>query len=200
MRSFAMQWIETCTELGNPRAGQLWPLIESVYANPLRFYHNLDHISNCLATLDSYQYRTGVHDSPAIRMALMLHDFVYDVRSKQNEMDSATIADAIFGRWEIGYLIMATHEDFNPKQSTEDHFIVRDIDRSILAGDPALFAMYEDGIRREYSSIYTEALWRQGRKLFLEKTLAKPIFYSVYFRSYEQKARKNIADALAAIA
>src|SRR5690348_17112290 len=62
----------------------------SLYSQPHRHYHNLSHITECLAELDS------VHDlarqPDAVELALWFHDAVYETRSQDNEEKSAELA------------------------------------------------------------------------------------------------------------
>ena len=76
------------------------------------------------------------------------------------------------------------------------HFL--DCDMAILGALPARFAEYERQVALEYGHI-DPALYQFGRRAFLEGVLGSPrIFLSDFFAQLEQRARDNIAAALAA--
>jgi len=64
--------------------------IHRAYSEPHRHYHTLEHIAHALARFDGIRSRVDAAD--AAELALWLHDFVYDPRTKDNEARSAAYA------------------------------------------------------------------------------------------------------------
>ncbi|EJK76201.1 hypothetical protein THAOC_02051, partial [Thalassiosira oceanica] len=73
--------------------------IASLHSGPGRAYHNLDHVADVLAALDSLlggppPVAPGDDDGrAALDLAAFFHDAVYDPRSPTNEGDSAGLFD-----------------------------------------------------------------------------------------------------------
>jgi predicted metal-dependent HD superfamily phosphohydrolase len=67
----------------------------------------------------------------------------------------------------------------------------------LLAGEASQWLSYEQAIRFEFANLPEAAYW-EGRRSFLEKTLASKAIYQTTeaFNSFEKKARKNISHAL----
>src|SRR5262245_55477512 len=60
------------------------------YSGPKRFYHNLDHVSAVLDTID--RLADLARDLSAVQLAAWYHDAVYDSRASDNEERSAALA------------------------------------------------------------------------------------------------------------
>lgn len=168
------------------------------YNGPTRVYHETSHIFSCLQQAEQYQL------APSGILALFYHDIVYIPGYDGNEKASVTWFLNDF-RFLLGNLnvnanpicdfIRATSHQATPENETEA--LVCDIDMSILASEPHLFDAYDREIKEEFC-MYSDADYKVGRRAFLEKLLAKPIFYSRQFveGGFEKKARENIQRRL----
>src|SRR5437762_2672828 len=63
----------------------------AAYTGPGRFYHNLDHLADVLATVGALGGQA--RDLAAVRFAAWFHDAVYDPRAADNEERSAAWAE-----------------------------------------------------------------------------------------------------------
>ncbi|AGB46672.1 hypothetical protein Mesau_04334 [Mesorhizobium australicum WSM2073] len=174
-----------------------------------RPYHNLAHIEAMLGLAGDY--RTLLDDPEAVEAAIWFHDAVYDSRAKDNEAQSAALAEQkLAGRIDAGrlshvsamILATATHQVplFDDVAATRDASLFLDMDLSILGAAPDAFDAYERAVRREYGWV-EEPMWRAGRGAVLKGFLARPhIFHTQEFRQrFEPQARRNMARSLQAL-
>ncbi|ESY92031.1 hypothetical protein NKI51_22680 [Mesorhizobium australicum] len=180
-----------------------------LYKGGDRHYHNLAHIEAMLAL--ARDYRTLLDDREAVEAAIWFHDAVYDSRAKDNEAQSAALAEQkLAGRIDAGrlsrvsamILATATHQLplFDDVAATRDASLFLDMDLSILGAAPDAFDAYERAVRREYGWV-EEPMWRAGRGAVLKSFLARPhIFHTQEFRQrFEPQARLNMARSLQAL-
>jgi pantetheine-phosphate adenylyltransferase len=123
------------------------------YNEPHRHYHTWQHIRNMV----KYLYDNGNYD-PTFVIAAVLHDAVYDTRSKTNEEESATLVDSLIlpikAKQKIKDLILFTKYD-QPIQATANasrsdicDFLLADLD--ILNADYDKLMQFEQQIFKEY--------------------------------------------------
>jgi predicted metal-dependent HD superfamily phosphohydrolase len=182
------------------RTPSIEPLI-AAYDEPVRAYHNLHHIMQCLRELD--QMRIQCVGADAVELAIWYHDVVYDSTRHDNEERSAAIAaeglrTAGIASEKINTVIELIHATKHTHPPiTPDAEILVDIDLSILGQDPETFDSYERGIRQEYAHVEDRA-FREGRSAILQRFLDRPaIFATPRMRSrYEEPARHNIRRSL----
>lgn len=198
---------------------ELQTLLNSLYSEPGRYYHNINHIKYLLAV--AKQWRTediSANDAvyTELQHAIWWHDAVYNIFSApmQNEIDSAA-------------LFKSMHEHFNTKFS-HNTYITRDMNERIVSAihatanhlediefsDPATLtklmldvdlASFGDSIdlvRQNSADVLSEYLplgkshkeLCTGRLEFLKKLKQrKRLFYTDYFHTkYEKTARENI--------
>src|SRR5438046_1502932 len=74
-------------------AGRILEDVCGHYSEPGRFYHTLDHVQNMLETVD----RLACHarNLNALKLAVWLHDVIYDSRAADNEERSADFAERL---------------------------------------------------------------------------------------------------------
>lgn len=183
----------------------------TLYSEPQRHYHTLEHINSCLRELDAFED----DDAPSskqdrdgfsyivVEKALWFHDCVYDPKAitGKNEKDSMTIAynhlSAQFRSindslaMEVAEIIEKT--DHKSVAETTNQKVTLDIDLSILGASDSDYVEYSRNIRREYLHVEAHA-YRLGRTHFLHSILGKDRLYytNYFFNKYEAKARKNI--------
>src|SRR5207249_3206443 len=102
-------------------------------------------------------------DREAIEMAIWYHDAVYDSRAKDNEEQSADLAEkagktagvssGFLAR--VRELILATKHVMPPEDA--DAALLVDVDLSILGQSGDRFDQYEEQIRREYDWVEAKA-------------------------------------------
>lgn len=197
------RWLRLwCSLGGDAAAGEAaWLILEALYSTPARSYHNLDHIRDCLYTLD--RYMAVVSDVPSIEFAVFLHDCVYVSTNADNESRSADVAvlllraigaDAQRQRI-VRDLIDATRHDGRPLAG--DQAIMVDVDLSILASTPTEYDAYAAAIRREYS-MATDQQYASGRTAFLSGMLQRNRIFAMEAigAELESAARANLAKEL----
>lgn len=175
----------------------------AMYQDPIRHYHNLNHIRHCLTEFDAARRHSEHPD--ALETAIWFHDAVYDPARNDNEQRSADLArdtlracgaDAAFAD-EVADLIMVTLHDRPPR--TRDGQLLADIDLSGLGQPPAAFDRDGDAIRQEYAHV-PQAQFDPSRANLLRRFLDRPhVYYTPFFRDhYENQARENLLRAVTA--
>lgn len=196
------RWDGLCRRLGRQTDAPAWfTILEGLHANPIRAYHNLGHVTECLDMLE--QVRSLAEDADRLEFALWFHDCVYVPGKSDNEQRSAEVARVAalaIGQsdsWAIGVvdLIMTTRHIAPPEGN--DAAIIADIDMAVLAANTERYRRYAAAIRSEYG-FATDEQFRAGRAAFLRGLIARP---SIYFTaqlasSCERHARANIAEEL----
>ncbi|KRB13829.1 hypothetical protein ASD99_14145 [Mesorhizobium sp. Root695] len=183
--------------------------LSGLYRAQGRHYHNLAHIQAMLALAGDYRGSLG--DPEAVEAAIWFHDAIYDSKAKDNEAQSAALAEKkLAGRVDPSRLdrikamivATATHQlpPFDDATATRDASLFLDMDLSILGAAPDAFDAYERAVRREYAWL-EEPMWRAGRSAVLKNFLARPhIFHTEAFRQrFEPQARENMARSSQAL-
>jgi predicted metal-dependent HD superfamily phosphohydrolase len=172
-----------------------------MYAHPVRAYHNLEHIEQCLGVFDAVRGLANERDE--VEFALWMHDCVFIAERSDNEERSADAAAMIAGllgcrpefTQRVRELIGVTRHHEVPSRG--DAALVADIDLSILGQEASVYEVYRRAIHDEYSWA-GEELFRQGRTAFLERMLDKARIYATdYFKKeLESRARENMEREL----
>lgn len=178
---------------------QTFHSLTAAYAEKHRHYHSGEHLQACLRHLDACAEQA---DNPMeIELALWFHDAIYRPLSGDNERKSADWAarflvangasEELVAR--IHRLVMVT--EHNVPTETNDESLLVDIDLSILGADPATYAAFEEGVRKEYR-IVPMFIYCRKRIAVLIGFLQRPhIYQNEPFRSErERQARVNLAD------
>src|ERR1700722_16002533 len=85
------RWVALCQSIGVNKPESGWyDRLTKAYAEPQRFYHNRQHIIECLAEFDPA--RRFAVDRNAVEFALGFHEAVYDPKAGDNEEQSAALA------------------------------------------------------------------------------------------------------------
>jgi predicted metal-dependent HD superfamily phosphohydrolase len=175
--------------------------IEAAYSGPLRHYHNVHHVAECIREFGPV--RASSRNADAVAAALLFHDIVYDSARADNEERSADVAADYLRNVgksdpfveDVRALILATKHSAEPQ--TDDTRIVVDVDLSILGKPAEQFDAYERAIRLEYGHVPEEA-FRAGRSRVLRAFLERPSIYATpHFRGlYEQPASRNLRRSI----
>jgi len=187
-------WRETCAK-GD--ALVVYQELVSLYSEPHRHYHNLHHISDCLA--EFYPARGLAREPFGVELAIWFHDAIYDTHTADNEERSAELAKKRLSEAggdaqlcaSVFALIMAT-KSHDPSLHPDAPLLV-DLDLSILGKPGERFWEYETQIRKEYDWV-PESVFNTKRANILERFLARSRIYSTkpFFDRYEKQARANI--------
>ncbi len=200
------RWIALCARIGPADSARaLADTLETLYQNPPRAYHSLDHIAACLTIFDNH--RSLATDPDAVEFAIWLHDCIYDPKAKDNESKSAAVARQMLRELnaaaalqdQVESLIMATLHTGAPL--TGDAALLADTDLSILGSPQAAYTIYAAAIRREYSFV-PDDVYRPGRSAVLRAFLGRShIFHTPHFQSsHESRARANLEAELRTLA
>ena len=176
----------------------------TAWSAPDRAYHDLRHLDDCLAQLDSAETDPETRD--LVEAALWFHDAVYDPRAGDNEERSAVwAADALTAAGisgdiagQVARLVRLTRgHDPGPDPAGQ---LVCDIDLSILGRPVEVFDSYDRRIRTEYAWV-PEPAYRAGRARVLKELMRRdPLFQTPAFRRrFEAQARINLRRALAGL-
>jgi len=173
----------------------------SLYSQPHRHYHNLRHLAECLAELDSA--RSSAQEPLALELAIWFHDAIYEPRAPDNEERSAELArQRIAGAGgsadlcrSVATLVLATRTH-DPATHPDAPLLV-DVDLSILGQGPDRFEEYEAQIRREYNWVPAET-FAAKRAEILERFLARDRLYQTdrFFAKFERQARANLGNSV----
>ena len=199
------RWDRLCARVGAfgsaSEADLTYEMISTLYANPSRAYHNLEHIAWCLRAFDEVA-RLAEHPD-ACEFALWLHDCVFIPERPDNEARSAEAAAMIAGLLgcdgvfisQVRELILVTKHDSCPVDP--DSALVSDVDLAVLGGSEEEYAQYSASIRAEFS-FAPEEMFARGRMAFLHRMLDREEIYSTawYRSTLEKRARANMQREL----
>jgi predicted metal-dependent HD superfamily phosphohydrolase len=154
--------------IGDISLGCETKIVYDNYCGEDRFYHNLNHIADCIKKLNYFNLPKSCYDIAVL--SFIYHDVDY------GNKDSEYISSNIFKK-SVWFLndefkvvpdIINMTKDHNPTNELER--IVSDIDMSILSSDKDKFKEYCDNIEKEYLFIgVNKYTFNMGRKLFLRK-------------------------------
>lgn len=174
----------------------------AAWDSPGRVYHGTPHLLDGLRRLDPL--RSTMARPNEVELGWWFHDALLAPGASDNEARSAAWAaqalhdagaptEAIV---RIEAMILATRHRAEPP--SPDAAVLVDVDLAVLAGDPADYDAYAEGVRAEYGFL-SDAMWAAGRGAFLEELLGKPrIFHTDTFRdALEATARANLRRELA---
>lgn len=198
----AERWQATLHRAGlqDPDNATLLELL-TLYAEPHRKYHNLQHILHCLHHLEANPIPNT--DTTALELAIWFHDAIYSPLKPDNELTSADLAirhlagmgaDAHLQQ-KVHRLILATTHAAEP--ADQDEALLIDVDLATLGSDRETFEAYESAIRHEYRLV-PGPLYRRKRKAILQSFLARPAIYTTpdFRKSREDLARSNLKWAI----
>mgnify|MGYP000993579394 CR=1 FL=1 len=186
---------------GSSSPDEIFAEIEKRYQEPHRHYHNLNHVSQCLQEFD--RVRNLANDPPIVELAIWFHDAVYDTHRKDNEAQSARLAETLLARLGIGQEVMTRVADFIlmtrhlPGTFPPDGQLLVDLDISILGAPRPLYKQYSEAIRKEFHWV-SDAEYRVGRGQVLNRFLAREsLYHTEHYRSeLETRAQRNIQSEI----
>lgn len=182
--------------------GQLWEEIVYRYSGQHRYYHDLNHIAHLFTWCDRFIDKIS---NPAVMgFSILYHVVVYDTYRTDNEAQSAAFAESHLQQLNVHSVLIDNVKTFIT--AAKDHTIpvgfslqndlalFLDFDMTILGVDEEMYKMYSEKIRYEYSK-YPDPVYKEGRKLALQKVLASENIFSTndFKEAMEEKARENIS-------
>jgi len=189
--------------IASEKANELWNEVELYYAEPHRFYHNLNHIENVWHALGKHP---GIVGDQSMLLSVIYHDVIYDPSRTDNEERSADLASKRL--LEAGFpkeIIQQCYERIIATKShrTADDLLTNlflDADLSILGSSAQDYKQYYKNIRREYA-IFPDDVYYPGRMKVLQHFLSSAAIFKTeaFFIQYEKSARKNLENELSEI-
>ena len=180
---------------------QLWGEIVYRYSGQHRHYHNINHIAHLFTWCDRFMDK--IKNPAVMGFSILYHDVVYDTYSPDNETQSAALAEAHLKQLSVNNVLINNVKTFitATKNHTipdgfslkEDLALFLDFDMAILGVDENMYKLYSEKIRQEYSK-YPDPVYREGRKLALQKVLVSENIFATddLKKVLEEKARENI--------
>jgi predicted metal-dependent HD superfamily phosphohydrolase len=170
------------------------------YAQPLRRYHNQQHLIHCLEQLD--QVKHLIPHADAVEMALWFHDAIYVPGKTDNEQKSSELFleyaldnfPVEFIRQVERLILVTTHK--HTSIDFDERFIA-DIDLSSFGLDWGDFLVDSQNLREERLDIPDSAYF-QAHTQFLKHLMSRSSIFQTqpFFDLYEQTAKQNITRLL----
>ncbi len=192
------EWRALCEQLHVTDADdRAFDRLADAYEEPVRTYHNLAHIDDCLTIFDPLREQAG--DPALVAAAIWFHDVIYEIGATDNESRSAGLAVEQLGgmgladeRCQIVAALIEATAHREPPGSADAAFLC-DIDLSILGRDQKTYEGYAEAIFAEVRVPWE--VFVPHRVRFLETMLARPaIFHTETGRiRWEAQARTNMA-------
>ena len=180
---------------------RLFKEIEYRYAENHRAYHNLGHIGYLFQLLNTFV--SNIANPAVVGFAILYHDIVYDTYRKDNEEQSALIAEKHLTELMVKKELIDHVKTFIV--ATKDHTILEDFtlhqdlayfldfDMAILGEDFDTYKLYSKKIRKEYIQ-FSDEQYQAGRKQALQKFISSTSIYTTpdFKLVMEETARKNM--------
>ncbi len=215
MKSRWNRFAHTC-RFSYEEASHVFSLLDTLYGEPHRKYHNWTHIHSLLTVFETW--KAHVDDPLAFEAAIWFHDALYTPGRTDNEENSAYLAESLLSRSlmedscistasaiirSTDYMgtsasMVGTRDSAGHTQAGtgKDHDIFHDLDFAIFASPVTLFFAYDSAILAEYTSLgapHPEKN-RLRRKQFLQNLLNRTtlFLYPPIHTIWEVPARENI--------
>ena len=215
--------VEVCDDLNiSEFSDKLYNTVVSGYTdNTFRKYHNLDHIKDCLLTLECSKYNGN--NLAILKMALLFHDIVYVPGRFDNEFESSKCflkfinklnipkSKLEFDVYDVRDLILITdhfrEEYYEDLLGDENHFLyseisyIRDIDLSGLGNSLETYYENEKKVREEFLYYVDTYTYWKNRIKFLKNLLSRDCIFETeeFFNEYENQAINNMYNELGRI-
>jgi predicted metal-dependent HD superfamily phosphohydrolase len=167
------------------------------YGEPHRAYHNAEHVG--LLWLRHLGHG-GDRGDMSLARAILFHDAIYDPRAQDNEEQSARLLARLMpgDPWaETAIRATADHVAYGGSDARIMRLL--DLDLSPLGEEEPVFLRNSDALRREFAHV-SDADWEKGRHGVLGRFLNAPaLFRTEVGALYADRARRNLAAALAAL-
>jgi len=171
------------------------------WREPHRHYHDVRHLTQCLAALDEL---TGGTPTRPVALAAWYHDAVYLGRPGQDEEAAAALAEAelapVVGEpeaREVARLVRLTRLH-NPDPADEAGTAMIDADLAILGASAERYREYTRQVQAEYRQVPPDQ-FRAGRRQVVQHLLdLEPRFHTaVGFDTWRAASDRNLGEELA---
>lgn len=178
--------------------------LTTLYTQPHRYYHNINHINFCLGQLELVP-KLDSYEEKIVTYAIWYHDAIYNPYSIKNEAASAELFRATHTNSDISVYInniedaileTAYHTD-DVLEPTSTTALMLDIDLAGLGQDWETFSDNGDMIRLEYSHIDDYTFTHNRLKFFEALARKSHIYYTEFFsHKYEVAAQTNVDNEI----
>ena len=196
------RWGSACMNVGVAPEERDYRRVRRAWRGMGRHYHTLSHLEACLREFDSARHLAL---RPAeVELALWLHDAVYRSWRRDNEAQSAALADELLRAAPLECVERIRRMILDTRHLEDelggDTALVVDVDLSILGQSPDIYDGFERAVRREYWWVPRHR-YLAGRSAVLQRFLSRASIYQTdqFYETYEKPARDNLARALAAL-
>lgn len=195
--------------------------LTTLYTQPHRHYHNLNHIHACLGELEQAEQDNALYlvhpDDVVIKpltLAIWYHDAVYNPFSKENEHNSRMVfedfnfhkrKDHVFSTNDYGLVVCdaieftARHhldQEIKPSwsNSNTDEYVIKymlDIDLAGFGKDYNNCREVADQIRQEYAHVSDKVFYTNRLNFFTALNKRKSIYYTKYFSNKYEKMARR---------
>ena len=147
-------------------------MLLAIWNEPNRHYHNLKHLTDLIDQINkSYsENQISENEKELLYLIAIFHDIVYDAGKQDNEEKSADFFMSVCLRPELHDILLVR----NAILATKTHHPTNNIsklfnrfDMNIVERDYDSLLEWEKGIYGEYSSVYDNDDYKQGRIGFL---------------------------------
>jgi predicted metal-dependent HD superfamily phosphohydrolase len=167
-----------------------------------RKHHTVTHLHEMLDAIGALADAGVEFDREAVELAAWFHDAIYEIGRDDNEDRSAELARELLSsspvRDEVARLVLVT----KTHKVTGDDVnggVLSDADLSVLGSEPLRYRAYAAAVREEYAAVPDE-VFKPARARELSSLLDGPLFHtSVGRERWEEHARRNIAEEIAAL-
>lgn len=180
-------------------------MLTTLYTQPHRHYHNINHINDCLTELENmppkilFRNQKGIDEHSIVEKAIWYHDAVYNPYSVRNELNSisllptiteynASLIDAV----RDAILATMCHTITQDKISLSTQ-VMLDIDLSGFGKPTSECLENGENVRNEYYKTNNLDFYT-GRLKFLQTIMEREsLYYTDYFRDkYHEQSQKNM--------
>jgi predicted metal-dependent HD superfamily phosphohydrolase len=172
-------------------------MLTTLYTQPHRHYHNINHINECLVELEGFYSKDfSFGERKIVERAIWFHDAVYNPYSKENEVQSAMLVpeDPSFVSTCVRALILLTakHTITQPELGLAAQ-VMLDIDLAGFGKPWEICKKNGENVRREYYNT-SERDFYVGRLKFLQTIgQRESLYYTDFFREkYHVQSQKNL--------
>ncbi|NUS00287.1 MAG: PQQ-binding-like beta-propeller repeat protein [Kribbellaceae bacterium] len=182
-----------------PHAQPLGEDLLARYAEQHRHYHDQQHLTEVLTTID--ELADYAEDADTVRLAAWFHDAIYDPQADpgENEEVSAQLAELELAAYgvdadrvaEIGRLVRLTAKH-DCAEDDRNGAVLCDADLRILSLPQERYDAYAAGIRQEYEHV-ADRDFARGRMSFLQSLGETRLYVTPKgHEEWERPARENI--------
>ena len=177
------------------------------YTEPQRHYHTLSHVRSMLDCLD--ECRSLIHDETAVTLAIFFHDWIYDPRGKDNEIESVNVfkefaesvdLDERMREKVVGFIERTITHTLPGVEEDGDAGLFLDFDLEVLSRSRVEYKVYVQQIRREYGH-YEDSEYRKGRAKVLRSFLSRERLYfsEKFYTEREEASKQNLRAEIASL-